>query len=355
MSCPEYSAGLPRSDSVVSHQEPLVQGHYIESPAQGNNLTSMLVHLRFLERMPDVKSRACCALRLVLACAPKETAKPGAETPAAVRVSTVEGFSTPESVLWDAEQQVWFVSNINGSPGAHDSNGFISRLDRDGKLDRIHFVQGGRDAALLNAPKGMAIAGDTLWVADIDALRGFNRRTGAPVATVEFGAQAHFLNDVALGPDGTIYVTDTGISFDDKGAVSHPGPDRIFAVRGRGISVAAEGAWLAGPNGITWDQANARFIVVPFLGKELLGWKPGAATADTIGAGPGQQDGVEVVGGETLVTSWADSTVFVPAAGGNRKIAWGVASPADIGVDLTRELLAIPLFTLNKVEIWRLR
>jgi sugar lactone lactonase YvrE len=296
------------------------------------------------------------ALLVLAACAPKEPPKPdqgAAATPS--RLSTIEGFSTPESALWDAEQQVWFVSNINGSPVARDGNGFISRLDRDGKVDGLHFVESGKNGAVLNAPKGLAIIGDTIWVADIDALRGFNRKSGAPVATVEFGAQAHFLNDVAAGPDGTIYITDTGITFDDKGAVSHPGPDRIFAVRGRGTSVAAEGAWLAGPNGITWDQANARFIVVPFLGKELLGWKPGAATADTIGAGPGQQDGVEIVGGETLVTSWADSTVFAVAAGGNRTIATGVASPADIGVDPTRELVAIPLFTPNKVEIWKLR
>jgi sugar lactone lactonase YvrE len=296
------------------------------------------------------------ALLVLAACAPKEPPKPdqgAAATPS--RLSTIEGFSTPESALWDAEQQVWFVSNINGSPVARDGNGFISRLDRDGKVDSLHFVESGKNGAVLNAPKGLAIIGDTIWVADIDALRGFNRKSGAPVATVEFGAQAHFLNDVAAGPDGTIYITDTGITFDDKGAVSHPGPDRIFAVRGRGTSVAAEGVWLAGPNGITWDQANARFIVVPFLGKELLGWKPGAATADTIGAGPGQQDGVEIVGGETLVTSWADSTVFAVAAGGNRRIATGVASPADIGVDPTRELMAIPLFTLNKVEIWKLR
>lgn len=306
--------------------------------------------------MPDVKSRACCSVLLVLAaCTPKETAKPGAEAAAPVRISTAEGFSTPESVLWDAEQQVWFVSNINGSPLASDGNGFISRLDRDGGIDSLHFVQSGRNAAVLNAPKGMAIVGDTLWVADIDALRGFSRKTGAPVATIEFGAKARFLNDVAVGPDRTIYLTDTGVSLDDKGSMIHPGPDRIFGVKGREISVAAEGDWLAGPNGITWDNAGGRFVVVPFLGTTLLGWKPGEATADTIGAGPGQQDGVEVVGGETIVTSWTDSTVFAVGQGGIRKVATGVNSPADIGVDPTRELVAIPLFLENKVEIWKIR
>jgi hypothetical protein len=36
-------------------------------------------------------------------------------------------------------------------------------------------------------------------------------------------------------------------------------------------------------------------------------------------------------------------------------LAGGVTSPADIGVDPTRELVAIPLFLENRVEFWKLR
>jgi sugar lactone lactonase YvrE len=312
--------------------------------------------------MSEVKPHAIgSALLFLMACAPKEASKavPDSTVTAAptgpARVSTTEGFSTPESVIWDAEQRVWFVTNVNGSPLARDGNGFISRLTADGTVDSLHFVQAGRGGAKLNGPKGTAIVGDTLWVADIDAVRGFNRKTGAPVANVEFGTRARFLNDLAVGPDGRIYITDTGIEFDAKGVMIHPGPDRIFALKGRKVTVAAEGAWLARPNGLTWDQANNRFIVVPFGGTALLGWKPGEKKADTIGTGPGSQDGVEVMGGEVLVTSWADSTVFAVEAGGVRKIATGVNSPADIGVDPARGLVAIPLFLENRVEFWRLK
>lgn len=238
---------------------------------------------------------------------------------------------------------------------ARDGNGFISRLKADGTIDSLHFIQGGRGGAVLNGPKGMAMVDDTLWVADIDAVRGFNRKTGAAVASLELGKQAKFLNDAAAGPDGTVYITDTGAEFDAKGALVHAGPDRIFALNGRKISIAAEGPWLAVPNGITWDQAAGRFVVVPLVGTTLLGWKPGEAKADTIGTGPGMQDGVEVLGGETYVTSWADSTLFAITPGGNRKVATGVNSPADSGVDPTRDLVAIPLFLENKVEIWRLK
>ena len=61
----------------------------------------------------------------------------------------------------------------------------------------------------LNAPKGMALRGDTLFVADIDILRMFNRRTGAPLGGVDVAERgATFLNDVAVGPDGSLYITD---------------------------------------------------------------------------------------------------------------------------------------------------
>lgn len=56
------------------------------------------------------------------------------------------------------------------------------------------------------------IVGDTLWVADIDAMRAFNKRTGAVIATVDLRPRgAVFLNDVAAGPDGALYITDTGL------------------------------------------------------------------------------------------------------------------------------------------------
>ena len=40
----------------------------------------------------------------------------------------MDSLQTPESVLWDAAQDVYFVSNINGNPNVNDNNGFISRL-----------------------------------------------------------------------------------------------------------------------------------------------------------------------------------------------------------------------------------
>src|SRR5216117_3130566 len=163
--------------------------------------------------------------------------------PVATKVGTVEGFLTPESVLHDPAQDIYFVSNINGGPTTKDNNGFISRVRPDGAVENLKFIEGGHGGVTLNAPKGLAIRGDTLWVADIDMVRSFDAKTGAPRDSVSLaGLGAVFLNDIAIAQTGALYITDTGIRFDDVGNVLHPGPDRIFRIgTDRQVTVAVRG------------------------------------------------------------------------------------------------------------------
>src|SRR5204863_310120 len=95
-------------------------------------------------------------------------------SPGATKLIVVEGFLTPESVLHDPAQDIYFVSNINGGPTTKDNNGFISRVRPDGAVENLKFIEGGHGGATLNAPKGLALRGDTLWVADIDMVRSFD-------------------------------------------------------------------------------------------------------------------------------------------------------------------------------------
>ena len=281
---------------------------------------------------------------------------PPPAAPGATRVLTVAGFSTPESVLHDSTQDIYFVSNINGSPTAKDNNGFISRVRPDGAIENLKFIEGGHGATL-NAPKGLAVAGDTLWVADIDAVRAFNARTGAPIDSFKLdSAGAVFLNDLTIA-SGAIYITDTGIKFDDVGNVLHPGPDRVFRIGpDRKITVAARGDSLGWPNGITVDPIGKRFIIVSYgPTKSVLAWKPGDKAPKVIAKGAGGFDGVEVAGTRILVSSWTDSTVSAYESGQEVKLITGVPSPADFGYDAKRNRVLIPIFTGNRVEIWQLK
>jgi hypothetical protein len=202
-------------------------------------------------------------------------------------------------------------------------------------------------------PKGLAIVGDTLWVADIDVARAFNKRTGAPIATIDLRPmKATFLNDVVAGPDGAVYITDSGIFFDAKGGMTHPGHDQIFKISGRKVTVAIKGdSTLKSPNGIAWDGANARFVLAPFAGNVVTAWKEGDSTVTPVGTGPGGYDGIEALAdGRVLVTSWTDSSVHVISNGTFRKAIGDVEGPADIGVDTKRNVVAVPRFNAGRIE-----
>ena len=300
------------------------------------------------------------ALTVLAGCAREESeatgdSAAGAAAPAEFsRAASIQGeLKTPESVRFDPADDVFFVSNINGSPGAKDNNGFISRIRAEGgEIDSLMFIAGGRGGVTLNAPKGLAITGDTLWVTDIDAVRAFDKKTGRPIASYPVRG-AVFLNDIAAGPDGALYITDTGIQISATG-MTHPGPDRIFKLTRTGeVSTAFQFRPLVGPNGIAWDDANQRFIIVSFAGNDIVAWKPGDSTTSSIATGKGQFDGVERLGdGRILISTWADSSIYVLDGSALVRAVPGVASPADIGVDTKRNRVAIPLFEGNRVELF---
>ena len=274
-------------------------------------------------------------------------------------VTTVTGLRNPESVRYDPAQDAYFISNMSGFGSAKDGDGYIVRLSARDLGNPTMFIESGSGGAVLDAPKGMAISGDTLWVADIDKLRGFHRLTGAPLGTLDFSALgAVLLNDVAVGPTGEIRVTDTGIKMTEDGNY-FVGPARIFAVGpNAAIRTVVSGAAAGHPNGIAWDATARRWIVVSFepFRREVKS----IDGADSVHAllsreQQGRLDGVEVLpSGAILYASWADSSLHLLQGQRDRQVLREIPFPADIGLDTRRNRVAVPMPTMGWVQIWSL-
>ncbi len=117
------------------------------------------------------------------------------------RVGVVQGLYGPESVRYSPDQDVYFVSVMNGPGSDKDDNGYIVQIAADTLGKAKLLVVGGKNSVTLDAPKGLAIHGDTLWTADINVLRAFNRYSGQPLGEIDLKPKgAVLLNDVAVGP-----------------------------------------------------------------------------------------------------------------------------------------------------------
>lgn len=257
---------------------------------------------------------------------------------------SISGLAGPEAVRYDPDQDIWFVANFGGaSDDDRDENGFVARVAADGTVDRLRFMQG-TPAAPLHMPRGMFIEGDTLWVADIDGVHGFDRRTGAQLTFIDFTVhEPGFLNDVAAAPDGTLYVTDTG-----RG--------RVYAVAGAGAqpTVAIEDTLTGPPNGITWDPASSAFLLAPWGGGQVIrSWTPGGSTPSDVATVPGGNfDGIEIVDGTILIASQEDTALWWVDGDGPRRLVVTPGRPADIGVDTRRGRVAVPYIALDRVDVW---
>jgi sugar lactone lactonase YvrE len=283
-----------------------------------------------------------------------ETPAASAPDPSAPIVVANVGFLTPESVLYDADADVYLVSNINGGEVAADGNGFISRIDPTGRVLDLKWIDGSRPEQALDAPKGMAISDGVLYVADITSVRMFDRVTGKATGKVTIPG-ATFLNDVAAAPDGTVYVSDSGLK-QGKTGLEPSGSDAVYRIaKGGGKAERIiKDKGLGNPNGLLADDEGV-WVVTFGSGQIYRVSREGRKEAGE-NLPSGQLDGiVQVADGSLLVSSWEGNSILrgSPGAGFLASIT-GIASPADIGYDSKRKRVLIPLFMGDAVETRRL-
>jgi len=274
--------------------------------------------------------------------APEAAAPP---EPGQDRIVIEDVFATPESVVYDADADVYLVSNVNGDPFDRDGNGFISRVLPDGEVERARWIEGSANGVALHAPKGMALKGDTLFVADLDTIRAFDRRSGEPMGAVGVPG-ATFLNGLAVGPDGTLYASDSGLS----SGYAPSGTDAVYAIRD-GVPVAlATGTALAHPNGLLVHGDSV--YVAPLDASTILAVLPDGSVTSVHAVPAGALDGItRMPDGSLLVSSWEGEAVYRIRPNGEVEAAVpSVDTPADIGFDDRRGRVLIPVFAGDAVE-----
>ncbi len=282
-----------------------------------------------------------------IACRGGEDETPWTPPPGTIVVKDV-GFRTPESVLHDPDLDYYFVSNINGSPTEADDNGFISVLSPAGEMLALKGIDGAAADVSLHAPKGMAVSGTFLYVADLNVIRRFDRHTGKSAGEIAVPG-ATYLNDVVADLQGNVYFTDGGLRA-GAGGLEPSGTDAVYRFTPEGtLDTLARGIELGNPNGVA--VSGDTVWVVGFGSGELYrvanGRKTGVRKLRT-----GGLDGLVVFEGDAFVSSWEGKRLFRGKLGGEYRLMLdSLDAPADIGHDLWRNRLLIPLFNANEVRI----
>lgn len=245
---------------------------------------------------------------------------------------TSDGLQTPESVLYDEEADIMYVSNINGNPSEKDGKGFLSIFNSDGSVKNLKWVEN------LNAPKGMALHDGKLYVSDIDVLVEIDVETGRIISRYH-AANAVFLNDVAACQNGMIFVTDTRTA-------------KIHVLQGGGLSVWLEGEPFETPNGLFTEQGKL------YVGDQNV-YEVDIKTKEVrlVIANAGGVDGLEKNNqGEFVFSNWP-GRIFIHRNGKSIKLLDTTEqeiNTADLDFSLKLDLVLVPTFFDNRVVAYRI-
>jgi DNA-binding beta-propeller fold protein YncE len=255
------------------------------------------------------------------------SASPDAKPLRVVSEQTVKGFAFPESVGYDSQGRVLYVSEFGSElkPLEKDGKGRISRVSLTGQvLDRQFLPTSGE---LLNKPKGIWIAGNRLWVTDIDVVWVFDLKTRRGKKLALPGIQ--FANDpTVMGK--ALYVSDNRGDqvyrvepADFLETSGEPKVTRMF--QGKSVN----------PNGV-YPGRDGSLLVVGFMSPEqsrgIYSVNAGGEVK-TLAPSLGRLDGLyQMDDGTILYTDWNAGSLLRWSPKGTETLAKGFKGPADFCV-----------------------
>jgi sugar lactone lactonase YvrE len=246
----------------------------------------------------------------------------------------ISGLKMPESVVQATDGRV-FVSEINGFG-----------VDGDGQISVIEAGQVTLFAKGLDDPKGLAIIGQFLYVADNKrilklALSGPKQgQAEVFAAATAFPVTPLFLNDLEADLAGNLYVSDSGDLKGKGGAVyqiNAQGQVRLL------INGQQDNRVLA-PNGLLMDDTGDVLMVVDFASGILYSYNLATKQLLDIAVGFGGGDGVvHHANGSMFVSDWKNGKVFrLDMNGEATPLAATYQSAADIALTKDEKILMVP-------------
>jgi sugar lactone lactonase YvrE len=243
-------------------------------------------------------------------------------------------FKSPESALFDKDNNILYVSNVDGEDTeTPDGKGAISKMNSDGKKIEINWVSG------LNSPKGLGLFSDKLYVADrteiiIIDVESANVEKKIPVS----GSEG--LNDLTIDENGVIYVSDAKAK-------------KVFRVKNEVTELILDS--LKTPNGLLSFKGNLYMLESDALYK-INPDKSLVKIADELKGG---LDGVEIITGKDfIVTGWNGVVWYVYENGEKEKLLDTRSkniNAADIGIDTVTRTVFIPTYGRNTVVAYEVK
>jgi len=256
---------------------------------------------------------------------------------------SLEGFDQPESVLLDPTSQQLLVSNINGAPLELNGQGYISKVSMDGQLLKKHWAQG------FNAPKGMAIAGDKLYVADMQNLHLVDSNNGK-IITSYFASDSKMLNDVSVDNEGNVYVSDLiagGVYRLQQGKFEKWLSSELLP-HPNGLFIQQNQLYIA-----TWGNEMQADFSTKTPGKVYqLALTDSAKKLRSISGPMGNLDGIASHRGQMFINDWINGNVFSLKEGQSKLIF--NAGPGAADISLYDGKLIVPMMLDNKLDVYQI-
>jgi DNA-binding beta-propeller fold protein YncE len=268
---------------------------------------------------------------------------------------TVTELQSPYSFVNDPIEKSYFISSVNGEAETADNNGFITKLNPNGKLLNLKFIQGGRDDVTLHAPKGMALVEHVLYVADLDTLRGFDTTTGKPV-------MALIIRSPAASRSESVPTSLNDVTFDGKGLLycSDQKANTIYRVdlATQTVSVLITDRSLAGPSGLAVHPKSGQIIAVSWEKGKISEVSPEGVLTELFSNGFFSNRFQNLRGVD--FDRWGNMYVSDFTTGKVWRMSWDkrfqviaefLPSPGDLSIDRANNLILVPYELAHAAEM----